>query len=113
MDVAEPFGKILVKEKYEPRNMAERVYNNLQDVGDTAVDVSNNLKVLSESLREKKVPVQLSVRRFEELFRRMDRIGNRLSFSIVLLSFSIIMVGLLIGAAIAGLTTVILQIPAI
>ena len=101
MDVAEPFGKILVKEKYDPRNMASRAYNNLQDVGDTAVDVSNNLKVFSESLREKKVPVQLSVRRFEELFRRMDRIGNRLSFSIVLLSFSIIMVGLIIGAAIA------------
>lgn len=113
MDIAEPFGRILVKEKYDPRNMASRAYNNLQDVGDTAVDVSNNLKIFSESLREKKVPVQLSLRRFEELFRRMDRIGNRLSFSIVLLSFSIIMVGLIVGAAIAGQTTVIWQIPAI
>ncbi len=113
MDVAEPFGRLLVKEKYDPRNVASRAYNNLQDVGDTAVDVSNNLKIFSESLREKKVPVQLSLRRFEELFRRMDRIGNRLSFSIVLLSFSIIMVGLIVGAAIAGQTTVIWQIPAI
>lgn len=113
MDVAEPFGRLLVKEKYDPRNVASRAYNNLQDVSDTAVDVSNNLKVFSESLREKKVPVQLSLRRFEELFRRMDRIGNRLSFSIVLLSFSIIMVGLIVGAAIAGQTTVIWQIPAI
>lgn len=113
MDVAEPFGRLLVKEKYDPRNVASRAYNNLQDVSDTAVDVSNNLKTFSESLREKKVPVQLSLRRFEELFRRMDRIGNRLSFSIVLLSFSIIMVGLIVGAAIAGQTTVIWQIPAI
>lgn len=113
MDVAEPFGRLLVKEKYDPRNVASRAYNNLQDVSDTAVDVSNNLKVFSESLREKKVPVQLSLKRFEELFRRMDRIGNRLSFSIVLLSFSIIMVGLIVGAAIAGQTTVIWQIPAI
>lgn len=93
--------------------MASRAYNSLQDAGDSAVDVSNNLKIFSESLREKKVPVLLSVRRFEELFRRMDRVGNRLSFSIVLLSFSIIMVGLIIGAAIAGQTTVIWQIPAI
>ncbi|WP_462420645.1 ABC1 kinase family protein [Salinicoccus sp. Marseille-QA3877] len=113
MDVAEPFGRLLVKEKYDPRNIASRAYNNLQDVSDTAVDVSNNLKIFSDSLREKKVPVQLSLRRFEELFRRMDRIGNRLSFSIVLLSFSIIMVGLIVGAAIAGQTTVIWQIPAI
>lgn len=113
MDVAEPFGRLLVKEKYDPRNVASRAYNNLQDVSDTAVDVSNNLKIFSDSLREKKVPVQLSLRRFEELFRRMDRIGNRLSFSIVLLSFSIIMVGLIVGAAIAGQTTVIWQIPAI
>ncbi len=113
VDVAEPFGRLLVKEKYDPRNVASRAYGNLQDVSDTALDVTENLKIFSESLREKKVPVQLSLRRFEELFRRMDRIGNRLSFAIVLLSFSIIMAGLITGAAIAGQTTVIWQIPAI
>ena len=113
MDVAEPFGRLLVKEKYDPRNLATRAYSNLQEASDTAVDVTDNLRIFSESLRDKRIPVQLSLRRFEELFRRMDRIGNRLSFSIVLLSFSIIMVGLIVGAAIAGQTTVIWQIPAI
>jgi ubiquinone biosynthesis protein len=113
MDVAEPFGRLLVKEKYDPRHLATRAYSNLQEASDTAVDVTDNLRIFSESLRDKRIPVQLSLRRFEELFRRMDRIGNRLSFSIVLLSFSIIMVGLIVGAAIAGQTTVIWQIPAI
>ncbi len=36
--------------------------------------------------------------RSEQFMKRLDRLGNRLSFSIVLLSFSIIMVGLIISS---------------
>ena len=44
--------------------------------------------------------------------RHMDRIGNRLSFSIVLLSFSIIMTGLIIGSSLGG-RPVLFGVPAI
>lgn len=43
----------------------------------------------------------------------MDRISNRLSFSIVLLSLSIVMVGLIIGAALSHSQTMLWRIPII
>ncbi|MDQ7864543.1 hypothetical protein RCO48_35970 [Peribacillus frigoritolerans] len=41
------------------------------------------------------------------------KISNRLSFSIILLAFSIIMVGLIIGSAIGGETLILWKIPVI
>ncbi|MNV58224.1 hypothetical protein D3C71_1505870 [compost metagenome] len=43
--------------------------------------------------------MEVGVPEVQNLLRKLDRIGNRLSFSIVLLSFSIIMVGLIIGSS--------------
>ena len=59
------------------------------------------------------MPVELELRRSEQFMKRLDRLGNRLSFSIVLLSFSIIMVGLIISSALSDQSTVILSIPAV
>lgn len=113
IDVAEPFGHILMKEKYNPKNMVNRYWSDLLELGDDLSDVRTNLKDFSKGLKHQKLPVDMEVKGADDLFKKMDRVGNRLSFSIVLLSFSIIMVGLIVGAAIAGQTTVIWSIPAI
>lgn len=47
------------------------------------------------------------------ILKKLDRISNRLSFSIVLLSFSIIMVGLIVGSAIAGEVSYFWSLPVI
>ncbi|MDY0393383.1 hypothetical protein RWE15_01760 [Virgibacillus halophilus] len=49
----------------------------------------------------------------QTFLKRLDKISNRISFSIILLSFSILMVGLIIGSAIAGQTTVLWKLPVI
>lgn len=113
VDVAEPFGHILMREKYSPKNIAGRYWSDIVELGDDLSDVRTNLKDFSKGLKHQKLPVDMEIKGINEFFRKMDRVGNRLSFSIVLLSFSIIMVGLIVGAAIAGQTTVIWSIPAI
>lgn len=113
IDVAEPFGRLLMKEKYNPRNIANKYLSDFMEFGEDVSDVSVNLKEFSKGLKHRKLPIDMNIKGAEELFKKMDRVGNRLSFSIVLLSFSIIMVGLIVGAAIAGQTTVIWSIPAI
>jgi ubiquinone biosynthesis protein len=45
--------------------------------------------------------------------RKVDRVGNRLTFSIVLLSFSIIMVGLIVGSSLGRQSSVIWHFPVI
>lgn len=113
VDVAEPFGHLLMKEKYNPKNIANRYLSDFIDLGDDVSDVSANLKEFSKGLKHQQLPIDMNIEGVNDFFKKMDRVGNRLSFSIGLLSFSIIMVGLIVGAAIAGQTTVIWSIPAI
>ena len=49
----------------------------------------------------------------EKLMRRFDRMINQVSLAIILLAFSILMVGLIIGAAIANQTTLLWRLPVI
>ncbi len=64
-------------------------------------------------MKEGKLRLEITAPQFDRLLTKLDKIGNRLSYSIVLLSFSIIMVGLIIGSSIAQESTVIWRIPAI
>ncbi|CAM2752358.1 ABC1 kinase family protein [Salinicoccus roseus] len=113
VDVAEPFGRQLLKERYNPKNITDRAWHQWLEFSDDLKDASSNLHQFSKGLKKKKVPVELELRRSEQFMKRLDRLGNRLSFSIVLLSFSIIMVGLIISSALSDQTNVILSIPAV
>ncbi|MMZ69980.1 hypothetical protein D1872_329210 [compost metagenome] len=57
--------------------------------------------------------MDMNLPEMEQFLRKLDQISNRLSFSIVLLAFSIIMVGLIIGSSLARMPTLLWDIPAI
>ncbi|WP_179134621.1 ABC1 kinase family protein [Oceanobacillus timonensis] len=100
--IAQPFGKRLIKEKYRPKKIAEEVYEQADDYKDIILDFPEHVNAVYKLIRKGKVPLEISVSRVEMILKKLDRISNRLSFSIVLLSFSIIMVGLIIGSSISG-----------
>src|SRR5699024_10507691 len=62
---------------------------------------------------EGRLKFNLNVEDVLSFLQRLDRISNRLSFSIILLSFSILMVGLIIGSAIAGESNLLFKLPLI
>ncbi len=53
------------------------------------------------------------LRDLEHVLHKLEQISNRLSFSIVLLAFSIIMVGLIVGSSLSRKPTLLWDIPAI
>src|SRR5699024_12575047 len=55
----------------------------------------------------------LPISSLDRSLKKLDQISNRLSFSIVLLSFSIIMTGLIIGSAVVRQSTLLWDIPVI
>ena len=57
--------------------------------------------------------MNINLPELQVFLQRIDKISNRISFSIILLSFSILMVGLIIGASIAGQTTLLFRLPVI
>lgn len=103
--IAEPFGRQLLKERYQPKNVAGRLWGNILEYGEIVADFPKSIKDFSAIMRQGKLRVEVSLSDIDRLITRVERVSNRLSFSIVLLSFSIIMVGLIIGSSLAGNTT--------
>ncbi|MEH7414872.1 hypothetical protein V7266_06255 [Neobacillus drentensis] len=104
--VAEPFGRQMVKDRFNPKNVAEKVWNQLFEYSEIMNELPKTVKDFTSIMKKGKMRIEISTPELEIFLRRLNRISNRFSFSIVLLSFSIIMVGVIIGAVLSGQTSV-------
>lgn len=113
MDMAEPFGIQLLKERYRPSTIANRIWHNVADYSDLLVELPKQLKDLMRDMLRGRIRLEVSVPELDIFLRKLDRITNQISFSIVLLSFSIVMGGLIIASSLGRQPILIWQIPAI
>ncbi len=113
LDIIEPFGDRLVKERFKPKNIAETVFNKVADYTDFFSEMPTSLKDLTSKLKDGKFSVQIKVPQLETFLAKMDKMANQLSYAIILLSFSIIRAGLVIGSSSRGGTNILFQIPII
>ena len=113
LDVIEPFGDHLVKERLKPKNIAETMFNKVVDYADFFSEMPRSLKDLTNKLKDGKFSVQIKVPQLDTFLGKMDKMANQLSYAIILLSFSIIMAGLVIGSSSRGGTNLLWQIPII
>lgn len=111
--VAESFGKELLKERYHPKKLAKATFLHWQELGEILLELPKNLQGFLRAVNKGKLKMELSTPEFKLFLRRLDRISNRLSFSIVLLAFSMIMSGLIIASAISQKTSVVWHFPVI
>jgi len=112
-DAAEPFGRKLFMERLNPARLFRVWLEDLPEYVDLLREIPAGLQQLASTMRKGKVRVEVDVPQLDEVLAKMDRIGNRLSFSLVLLSLSIVMVGLIIGAALRHSQTLLWRIPVI
>ncbi|KGK91137.1 ABC transporter [Desulfosporosinus sp. HMP52] len=99
MDMAKPFGIQLLKERYRPSSIAGRLWHNVSDYGDLLVELPKQMKDLMGNLVRGRIRIEVSVPELDVFLRKLDRITNQISFSIVLLSFSIVMAGIIVASA--------------
>ncbi|MCQ6279197.1 AarF/ABC1/UbiB kinase family protein [Bacillus sp. EB600] len=102
LKVAEPFGRQLLLDRYDPKNVAGNVWDQLVEMGGLVNDLPKTLKDISLILKKGKIKQELSFPDTNKLLKKLDRISNRISFSISLLAFSIVFMGLIIGSSMAG-----------
>ncbi|MFF2090455.1 ABC1 kinase family protein [Paenibacillus sp. NPDC058174] len=112
-DVAEPIGRQLFLERFNIRVLASEWVEEISEFAAIASDVPSGARKLLAALRRGRFGLEITVPELGEFLRKMDQISNRLSLSIVLLSFSIIMVGLIIGSSLRHQDNVLWNIPAI
>lgn len=113
MKAAEPFGERLLKERYHPKNLAKKTWNQFIESAEAISELPKDIRDVSNIIKKGKLRLDINIPELQVFLHKLDQISNRLSFSIILLSFSIIMVGLIVGSAIAGQANILWNIPAI
>lgn len=104
--VAEPFGRQLLLDRFNPKNVVGFAWNNFSEFGDILHEFPKSIKDFTSVMKKGKMQIEISTQEIEPFLKKINRISNRLSFSIILLSFSIIMVGIIIGVSLSGQTPV-------
>jgi ubiquinone biosynthesis protein len=113
LDTIKPFGEKLLRKRYEPKSIIQNVWSEFVENAHVFSKIPNNLKELTSTVQQGKLHFEMSITEMKDFLQRLDRISNRLAFSIILLSFSILMVGLIIGTSINGQNSLLWEFPAV
>src|SRR5699024_325358 len=113
MKAVEPYGKKLIMKRYNPLNMASQITKDLIDNAKIISSLPKELKDISQTLKKEKLHFDVNIFRLQDIMKRLDLITHKLSFSIILLAFSILMTGLVIGASISGQSSILFKLPVI
>lgn len=101
LDVAEPFGRRLLLEKVNPKRLLRALGEGVLDLSDLFADLPKSLNQLVNQLRRGKLDLRLHVSDRDVILRKLDRMSNRLSLSLMLLAVSIFGAGLLIASSLS------------
>lgn len=112
-DIAEPFGRRLLKERLHPKNVAKMVWKRAADYGEQLIDLPKRVNEVATLMRRGKLRLEIDIPELSLILKKLDQIVNRLSLSIVLLAFSIIMSGVIIGSSLGRQPTALWKIPVI
>lgn len=113
MDGVEPFGKKLIREYYSPTSLLKTAWESVSENAEILANIPRDFKEISTAAKKGKLKLDINLRQTSFILRRMDIISNRLAFSVILLAFSILMTGLIIGSAIAGQSNMLMKLPVI
>jgi ubiquinone biosynthesis protein len=83
VDKARPFVKELIQERLSLRYLGGRALRTLRDLDQLIQVLPRRLEALSGQLEQGDMTLGIDVRHLQTLLARLDRVANRLSFSIV------------------------------
>lgn len=113
LDIAEPFGKKLLMERLHPKTLIKTLRQNISDSGELFINFPQQFKELSSVVKRGRLSLEIAIPEMEHILKTQDRISNRLSFSIILLAFSIIMASIIVSLSIAGQSSLLWKIPVV
>lgn len=113
MDAVEPYGEKLFYQRYHPFRFGKRTMRSMVENMKILSELPRDIKDLASAMKRGKLQFDINVFESRYILNKLDRITNRISFSIILLAFSILMAGLIIGASLVGKVPLIWSIPVI
>ena len=114
MGVVGPFARTLIRRQFSPGNMRRVMQSTITEYAYIISELPRLVRGLRERVEQHEVRAVLRHEGMERGLSKLDQIANRLSFSIVLLAFSILMAGLVVASAVGSRTNrIILDFPII
>ncbi len=83
MEEVQPYAKRIMAKRYSPKELLKRVYGSLQEVGELALDLPNDIREILFKLKEGKLRVEFEHKGLEPMTHKLDVVSNRISFSII------------------------------
>lgn len=83
IEALKPYAKKLVINKYNPKNLAESVWDTFLDVSDLMKGVPEDTKKILQNVKEGKLKIAFVHQGLEGFYQSMDRDTNRLSLAII------------------------------
>lgn len=89
VELAEPFGRKLLKEKLKPQNLAKFALNYLLELSTISFNLPRHVDNLIQTLEEGDLKVTLEHKNFNKFITGLNLAGNRVSFSLIVASIII------------------------
>lgn len=102
LDAAEPFGRHLLRERFDPRTWARAALDAVIDLSDALLDLPRQLRGLVREARRGPVRLTLDVPETDRLMARVTGAGRQIALALTLLSVSIVLTGWMIASALGG-----------
>ncbi|SDI27839.1 ABC1 kinase family protein [Natribacillus halophilus] len=113
VEIAEPYGRLLARERLHPKTWSTKWLKEAKRQRDTLLVLPHSLRGALDKINDDELSFNVRMPKINIFLNKLDRISNRISFSLTLLAFSIIMVGLIVGATFGDSSSFLVQLPVI
>ncbi len=83
INLAEPFGRKLVREKFSPEHLSRAAMEYLLEISGISLSLPRQVSELVETAGQGDLKITLEHRDFKNFIKRLVLVGNRISFSLV------------------------------
>lgn len=102
LEVAEPIAKKLMFNIFSPKTIKKDIQEGILDYSSLLKDFPNFILNFFKKIEDEDYTLHFELESTNKILKRFDKITNKVSFSIALLSLSIIIAGLIIGFGMAA-----------
>lgn len=113
IDIIEPFGRKLFLERFHPHTLSDSLWHIISNFNDLLKDFPQDVRKLRTLINHEHLQIKMSLSDNDALLKHLAQLSNRISVSIILLAFSILMGSIIISFSIMGKPSMLWNLPII
>ncbi len=100
--IVKPIAKKLLKQSFSIERLNQDIQKSLWHYGNLFKEFPSAVLNFLAKMEDEDFAFQIQIKSIEDIQKRLERIFNRMSFSVILLSVSIIIAGIIIGSSLSA-----------